>query len=259
MLWTSRNFVNVLELQIQLNNFVTFNPLKTRKLPGQQKGRTSTFRSPKPYFHELPFPYICHSLKDGTHPKENNLNMAKFCISPPSQCLALAIMLAILMSSNTLEALKPKISNIQFYMHDIVGGPNATAMLVAPSEPLNISGTNPVAAMFGSTYVIDDPLTATPDPKSTLLGRAQGIYAMSSLGDEFSLHMTLTYSFVSGPYKNSSISVIGRNMVMRDVREFPIVGGTGIFRLARGYCLAYTHSTLGFDAVVRYNVTVLHY
>lgn len=105
------------------------------------------------------------------------------------------------MSLNTLEAMKPKFSNLQFYMHDIVGGPNATAMRVAPSQPLNFSGTNLIASMFGSIYVIDDPLTATPDPKSKLLGRAQGIYAMSSLGDEFSLLMTLTYSFIRGPYK----------------------------------------------------------
>lgn len=184
--------------------------------------------------------------------------MARFCTSPPSQCLALVLLLAILMSLNTLEALKPKLSNLQFYMHDITGGPNATAMQVAPSQPLNFSGTNPIAALFGSTYVIDDPLTATPDPKSTLLGRAQGIYAMSSLS-EFSLLMTLTYAFISGPYKDSSISVVGRNMVMRDVRELPIVGGTGIFRLARGYCLVHTHSISRFEAVIQYNVTVLHY
>lgn len=185
--------------------------------------------------------------------------MARFCTSPPSQCLALVLLVAILMSLNTLEAMKPKFSNLQFYMHDIVGGPNATAMRVAPSQPLNFSGTNLIASMFGSIYVIDDPLTATPDPKSKLLGRAQGIYAMSSLGDEFSLLMTLTYSFIRGPYKHSSISVVGRNMLMRNVREMPIVGGTGVFRLARGYCLAHTHSISGLDAVVRYNVTVLHY
>ncbi|KAJ8629955.1 hypothetical protein MRB53_023278 [Persea americana] len=113
--------------------------------------------------------------------------------------------------------------------------------------------------MFGSIYVIDDPLTATSDPKSTVLGRAQGIYAMTSLGDEFSLLMTLTYSFISGPYNGSSISVVGRNPVMRDVREMPIIGGTGVFQLARGYCLADTHSSDGADAVIWYNVTVLHY
>lgn len=182
--------------------------------------------------------------------------MAMWYNSPSSQHLPLLLLLAILSSLRTLEA--SELSNLQFYMHDIVNGPNPTAIRVAPSQPLNFTGPDLIRAMFGSIYVIDDPLTTTPDPKSAVLGRAQGIYAMTSLGDEFSLLMTLTYSFVSEPYNGSSISVVGRNPVMRDVREMPIIGGTGVFRLARGYCLARTHSSDGPDAVIRYNVTVLH-
>lgn len=186
--------------------------------------------------------------------------MARWCNSSTSQHLLLLLFVAILSSFQTLKASEePKLSNLQFYMHDIVIGPNPTAIRVAPSQPLNFSWTDPIAAMFGSIYVIDDPLTATPDPKSTVLGRAQGIYAMTSLGHEFSLLMILTYSFISGPYNGSSISVVGRNPVMRDVREMPIIGGTGVFQLARGYCLAHTHSSDGADAVIWYNVTVLHY
>nr|DAD35485.1 TPA_asm: hypothetical protein HUJ06_006125 [Nelumbo nucifera] len=37
---------------------------------------------------------------------------------------------------------------------------------------------------------------------------------------------------------------------MNEVREMPIVRGTGVFWLARRYCLAKTHSMAGFDAVI---------
>ncbi|XP_010260988.1 PREDICTED: dirigent protein 22-like [Nelumbo nucifera] len=185
--------------------------------------------------------------------------MAKSCsTSPTSTNLVLLILVAALWPlSTTTEALKPRITNIQFYMHDIVGGPNPTAVQVA-GRLSNITSSDPIASSFGSIFVMDNPLTATPDINSTLMGRAQGLYAMSSQQNEFSLLMTLTYAFVSGPYNGSSFSVVGRNPVMNEVREMPIVGGTGIFRLARGYCLAKTHSMAGFDAVIGYNATLIH-
>ncbi|KAA8542589.1 hypothetical protein F0562_023741 [Nyssa sinensis] len=158
----------------------------------------------------------------------------------------------------SLEALKSKVTKIQFYMHDIVGGPNATAVRVA-GRSSNFSGSDPIAAVFGSIYVMDNPLTTTPRPNSTVIGRAQGIYAMSSQQGEFSLLMTLTYGFISGPYNGSSFSVVGRNPVMKEVREMPVVGGTGLFRLARGYCFAKTHSMNQMDAVIGYNATLIHY
>ncbi|PIA63264.1 hypothetical protein AQUCO_00200944v1 [Aquilegia coerulea] len=170
--------------------------------------------------------------------------------------LLLAVLLVFFINT---EALKPKVTRLEFYMHDIVSGPNQTAVRVAPTEPVNFTSPDPIAASFGSLSVLDNPLTATPDPKSPLLGRAQGIYAMSSQHEEFSLLMTLTYVMVSGPYNGSTFSVVGRNPVMEDVREMPIVGGTGTFRLARGYCLAQTHSLNEMNAVIRYNVTLIHY
>nr|DAD35922.1 TPA_asm: hypothetical protein HUJ06_006562 [Nelumbo nucifera] len=38
----------------------------------------------------------------------------------------------------------------------------------------------------------------------------------------------------------------------------PTIGGTGVFWLARGYCLANTHSMAGFDVVIRYNAILIH-
>ncbi|XP_055961145.1 dirigent protein 23-like isoform X2 [Mercurialis annua] len=142
-------------------------------------------------------------------------------------------------------------------MHDIVGGPNPTAVRVAGRT--NFTSPDPIAASFGSIFVIDNPLTVSPEPNSTVVGRAQGIYAMSSQKDEFSLLMTLTYVFITGRYNGSTFSVVGRNPVMSEVREMPVIGGTGIFRLAQGYCFAKTHSMDQMDAIIGYNVTLLHY
>lgn len=126
------------------------------------------------------------------------------------------------------EALKSKVTRIQFYMHDIVGGPNPTAVRGAGRES-NYTGSDPVAAMFGSVSVMDNPLTGAPLLNSTVLGRAQGIYAMSSQHEEFSLLMTLTYAFTAGPFNGSSFSVVGRNPLMSPLKEMPVVGGTGLF------------------------------
>ncbi|GKU95103.1 hypothetical protein SLEP1_g8505 [Rubroshorea leprosula] len=169
----------------------------------------------------------------------------------------LLLLTAFLVVIYTTDASKHKVTRIQFYMHDIVGGPNPTSVRVAGRS--NFTGQDPIAASFGSVYVMDNPLTVTPNPNSTVIGRAQGIYAMSSQQNEFSLLMTLTYSFTSGPHNGSSFSVLGRNPIMNNVREMPVVGGTGLFRLARGYCLAQTHSMDQMDAVIGYNVTLLLY
>ncbi|TYG41974.1 hypothetical protein ES288_D12G219400v1 [Gossypium darwinii] len=163
----------------------------------------------------------------------------------------------VFFSVHNTVALKQKATRIQFYMHDIVGGPQPTAVRVAGRS--NFTGQDSIAAMFGSISVMDNPLTATPSMNSTLVGRAQGIYAMSSQEKELSLLMTLTYAFTTGPYSGSTFSVVGRNPVMKEVREMPVVGGTGKFRLARGYCLARTYSMTQMEAVIGYNVTLLHY
>ncbi|CAN6585018.1 unnamed protein product [Malus baccata var. baccata] len=172
--------------------------------------------------------------------------------------LLLIAALALTCCTPTTEGLKRSITRMQFYMHDVVGGPNPTAVRVA-GRLSNYTGTDPIAALFGSVYMMDNPLTATPDPKSALMGRAQGIYAMASQRDEFSLLMTLTYGFTGGAYNGSTFSVVGRNPVMSEEREMPVLGGTGMFRLASGFCIARTHSVDQMDAIIGYNVTLIHY
>ena len=124
-------------------------------------------------------------------------------------------------------------------MHAIVGGPN-----LGPAGPTSPTWT--LAVMFGSIFMMDNPLTAAPDLNLILTSRAQGIYTMSSQHDEFNLLMMLTCNFVSRPYNGSSFSIVSRNPVMREVRDMPIVGGIGMFRLTQdifdkpngcGYCI----------------------
>ncbi|XAR72727.1 hypothetical protein NMG60_11019463 [Bertholletia excelsa] len=147
---------------------------------------------------------------------------------------------------------KEVVHNLQFYFHDTVSGKNPSAVRVAEASDTNTSLT-----LFGSLMMADDPLTEGPDPKSKLVGRAQGLYG-SACQNDIGLIMALNYGFTDGMYNGSSISVLGLNSPMHTTREMPVVGGTGIFRLARGFAVAKTHwmDIIG-DAIVGYNVTVV--
>lgn len=150
---------------------------------------------------------------------------------------------------------REKLSHLHFYFHDIVSGKNPTAVRVAAAATTNSSATG-----FGAVVMMDDPLTEGPNLSSKLVGRAQGIYASAAL-EEAGYLMVLNYVFVEGKYNGSTLSILGRNTVFSTVREMPVVGGSGLFRFARGYAQA---RTLTFDrktgdAVVEYNVYVLHY
>jgi len=150
---------------------------------------------------------------------------------------------------------REKISHLHFYFHDLLVGKNVTAVQVA-SAPT----TDSYLTQFGLMRVMDDWLTAGPEVTSKMVGRAQGIY-VSSCQEKVQLLMASTFVFESGKYNGSTLAMVGKNAVFDEVREMPIVGGSGLFRLARGYALARTHSldlNTG-NAVVEYNVTVLHH
>ncbi|GKV25886.1 hypothetical protein SLEP1_g35267 [Rubroshorea leprosula] len=159
------------------------------------------------------------------------------------------------LSPSSLKLKQQKLTHLHFYFHDILSGKNPTAVRIAQARITNTSSTS-----FGALAMIDDPLTFSPDINSTLVGRAQGLYALSSQ-EESSLMMAMTFSFLEGKYNGSALSLLGRNPPLNTVREMPIVGGTGLFRFARGYAQARTNTfnlTTG-DACVEYNVYVLHY
>jgi hypothetical protein len=144
-------------------------------------------------------------------------------------------------------------THLHFYFHDTVSGASPSAVsLVGPADPSSRS-------FFGMVSVMDDPLTEGPEPESAAVGRAQGLYMatdQAQLGFLQAMNLVLT----SGPYNGSSLAVLGRNCPLTDVREMPVVGGTGAFRYVRGYAQARTHwfDLKTGDATVEYDVYVMH-
>ncbi|KAF8019834.1 hypothetical protein BT93_G0508 [Corymbia citriodora subsp. variegata] len=152
--------------------------------------------------------------------------------------------------------LKPeKMTHLQFYLHDTVTGQHPTTVAVAQAATTNTSSTS-----FGLVSVLDDPLTVSPDLNSTLVGRAQAIYASSSQSER-SLTMTMNLVFTEGAYNGSTLSVLGQNPILKNPRELAIVGGTGIFRFARGYVQlrTYTYNLTTNNAIVKYDAYAFHY
>ncbi|GLU19536.1 hypothetical protein SLE2022_357820 [Rubroshorea leprosula] len=148
---------------------------------------------------------------------------------------------------------KEKLSHFRLYWHDVVSGRKPTSVQVV--QPSNITATG-----FGIISMIDDPLTDGPEMSSKMVGRAQGFYALASQ-EEIGLLMSMNFAFTEGKYNGSTITVLGRNTVLSKVREMPVIGGSGLFRFARGYVQARTHTfdQKTGDAIVQYTCYVLHY
>ncbi|MED6123854.1 hypothetical protein PIB30_053438 [Stylosanthes scabra] len=146
------------------------------------------------------------------------------------------------------------ISHFQFYWQDIVGGPNATSIpIVQPIPKFNTTSA------FGLIRVIDNALTIGPNLTSKVIGRAQGFYVSVS-ETELDLLMVETFVFYEGRYNGSTIDIVGRNVAFNQEREIPIVGGSGVFRFAKGYAQLRTlnYDAVSGDTLVQYDVYVYH-
>ncbi|CAL1372346.1 unnamed protein product [Linum trigynum] len=145
-----------------------------------------------------------------------------------------------------------KITHLHFYMHDVFGGANATAIPVTKILDNN--------TFYGGMFVADDPLTLGPDRDSDPVGTGRGTYTFPSRND-FVLEMVYNLRFAHGGYNGSSLCLLGNISPTSIVNEVAIAGGTGVFRFARGYAVA-KRIVLDFKAqlVVReLNVYVSHY
>ncbi|CAE5960212.1 unnamed protein product [Arabidopsis arenosa] len=147
---------------------------------------------------------------------------------------------------------KEKLTHFKVYWHDILSGPNPTSIMIQPPV------TN--SSYFGAISMIDNALTAKVPMNSTVLGQAQGFYA-GAAQKELGFLMAMNFAFKTGKYNGSTIAILGRNTAMSEVREMPIVGGSGLFRFARGYVEARTKwiNLKNGDATVEYSCYVLHY
>ncbi|KAK1369062.1 Dirigent protein [Heracleum sosnowskyi] len=155
-----------------------------------------------------------------------------------------------------LGRMKQKVTKLHFYIHDTISGENPPSIPVAKA-----SSTDNSPFSFGLVHVIDDPLTEGPDPESPIIGRAQGLFVSSSIKDESSLQISINLYFTKGEYTNSTLSIEGRSPILKPYREVSVVGGSGVFRLARGLATVQTYSfnTTTRDAILEYNIVVLHY
>ncbi|XP_073305808.1 dirigent protein 22-like [Primulina huaijiensis] len=149
----------------------------------------------------------------------------------------------------------PKTAVIQFYVQDFVGGPRQSAWQVAQASITPTSPTN-----FGRLIVADSLLTVGTDLNSAPIGRGQGLIGYSDLNDP-AVSSSINYVFTSGKYNGSTLSMFGRNpLSAAGDRELSIVGGTGVFRLARGIATVRTY--LDFDAtghgVFNYTLYVIY-
>ncbi|KAL2337673.1 hypothetical protein Fmac_012119 [Flemingia macrophylla] len=150
---------------------------------------------------------------------------------------------------------KQTVSHFKFYWHDIVSGSNATSATIIPSLPKYNTTTS-----FGMVSVMDNPLTVGPELGSKLVGRAEGFYSFTSQS-QLHLSMVMNFALSEGKYNGSSISILGRYVVNDEVKDMPVIGGTGLFRFATGFAEGrtyYSDPNTG-DATTEYDIYVLHY
>nr|CAB3454962.1 unnamed protein product [Digitaria exilis] len=118
------------------------------------------------------------------------------------------------------------LTRIHLYVHETLApAANVTFAFVAPS-PLGASSS------FGSIIVVDHELRAGRD-------RYQSLMVGTSLGTTGGKYLTsIALVFTAGEHAGSTLSVAGLLVASKGVAfERAVVGGTGKFRLARGYSL----------------------
>lgn len=159
-------------------------------------------------------------------------------------CVALVVGAVLLQLPAVIVAAGdgPSMHHLHLYMHEKDAGPNSTAVVVVNCTGPPLPAGRGSYGCFGDTRVVDDVLTAEPNRTSPVVGRVQGFHVMASR-QESVLIMSLTVVLTDyPPYTGSTVVVVGRNDLLAPVRELPVVGGTGSFRMATGYVLFKTKS-----------------
>ncbi|MBA0760199.1 hypothetical protein Gotri_022959 [Gossypium trilobum] len=102
---------------------------------------------------------------------------------------------------------------------------------------------------FGRLFAIDDPLILEPEPTSTLIGNAQGLYVSSSRDPVvFTSVMYADFTFTSARFNGSSFSLFSRNLFLDKVRKLAIVGGRAAQRAEKRTQLHFfLHDTLSVE------------
>ncbi|KAL1822360.1 hypothetical protein ACET3Z_009138 [Daucus carota] len=146
-----------------------------------------------------------------------------------------------------------KVTKMHYYFHDLN---RVTSEVVANA---NNTATSPT--LFGMVKVCDNPVTAGPEFNSKQVGRLQGTYSYTSVRDIVNFICDFTLIFTDVRYNGSTISIFGSNPPSLQHREMAVVGGTGVFRMARGVAVlsAYYFDVAKGNATVELNIVVQHY
>jgi len=149
---------------------------------------------------------------------------------------------------------KHTLSHFKFYWHEIFSGSNPSSVRIIPPQPKYTTTTS-----FGSVGIFDNVLTAGPELYSKVVGSAEGLYSATSQ-KEFALLVISNFVLTEGKYNGSTITFAGRSPIAQKVREMPVIGGTGVFRFARGFVES---RTLSFDPqtrnnTIQYDVYIYH-
>nr|QQM18952.1 dirigent protein 17 [Kadsura heteroclita] len=186
------------------------------------------------------------------------------CSIRSRKCLQLSLLLLITITMVCCTEARKKMQETKmvFYMQDWESPPdfwkpgvNWTAVPIA-----GINGRFQNVLNFTSLFVMDNALTEGLDRNSKEMARGQGIYVNSALGGT-DLHLIFSAVFTNEQYKGSTLEFQGADRWNYQYREVSVVSGTGLFRYARGYAILETVylDIVGFNAVIRFNVTVRHY
>ncbi|XWS62666.1 hypothetical protein CRYUN_Cryun06bG0030400 [Craigia yunnanensis] len=148
-----------------------------------------------------------------------------------------------------------KVTNLHFFLHEITGSKNPTAVMVGRANITSNDNNSPVP--FGSVVTIDDPLTIGPEHNSEAIGTAQGL-GVSASKNTPTVVLYLDFGFIKGKFKGSSISIFSRNPVTEKERVLSVVGGRGKFRMAKGFAQLKTYFVNETTLIAEYNMTVIH-
>lgn len=110
------------------------------------------------------------------------------------------------------------VAHLHFYMHDVLTGPDATAVDVVngTGRAFDVAG----GLRFGQVVVMDDVLTEGPSRSSPRVGRTQGFYVFSDMNVPallFCMNVVLT----AGPYDGSTVTILGRDHITQPLRPRP--------------------------------------
>uniref|UniRef100_A0A453LC40 Dirigent protein n=1 Tax=Aegilops tauschii subsp. strangulata TaxID=200361 RepID=A0A453LC40_AEGTS len=72
---------------------------------------------------------------------------------------------------------------------------------------------------------------------SSLVGRYQGLFVSAGLVSPPGAQSAINLVFTAGEHRGSTLAMLGPMLSFTSAIERAVVGGTGAFRMARGYCV----------------------